>query len=136
MTDVLITPSIYLWTRDFMLSELASRSITMPWFRGVPESSPDNPRPERFCTIEPLNTRQTEIFYTSVLTQIEVWDTDEERGEQTAELVSSLWDVMPAGLQVWDVEHAGGPTPQKDDQVPFMFKWLITKWVSVMKSPA
>ena len=50
-------------------------------------------------------------------TPVEVWDTDEERGEDTANLVSALWDVMPSGLQVWNVEHAGGPTPPLSHRV-------------------
>lgn len=131
MTDVLLTPNIYTWTRTWMLSELSARGITMPWFRAVPAT-----RPDRFGVIELLNSRQTTIFYTSVLTQIAVWDTDEARGEDTANLVSALWDVMPSGLQVWDVEHAGGPTPQVDPDAPLTFTWLITKWVAVMKQPA
>jgi hypothetical protein len=132
MTDALVAPSARNLTRSFMMGELGARGITGSWTTKVPAS-----RTDRFFTIEKLNTAMAVRFIAnSQLIQIRVYDTDEGRCEETAELVRGLWEVMPTGLQVQSVEIAGGPTYQVDPDVPNLSRYLITAWVTVMTRPA
>jgi hypothetical protein len=133
MTDALVAPSARNMTRTYMIAELASRGFSgSSWTTKVPAS-----RPARFFTIEKLNTA-TEVRFIadSQLIQIRVYDTDEGRCEDTAELIRGLWEVMPTQLQVQSVEIAGGPTYQVDPDVPNLTRYLITAWVTVMTQPA
>jgi hypothetical protein len=114
-----------------MLAQMAQRNIAAPWSVGIPEE-----RPERFFTIEQLNTRTEWIFADSVLLQIGVYDLDGKRAETTASLVKGLWLVMPNELNAQDVEHAGGPSYQKDPRVPHLNRLLVTAWVTVMNTLA
>lgn len=132
MPEALVAPSGRDLTRTYMLAELTARSITMPWDTEVPD-----PRPDRFATIEDLNTTNAHgRFSESQLIQIRVYDTDGKRCRNTAALVKGLWLVMPDQLFVQDVEHAGGPTRQKDPNVPSLERYLVTAWVTVMSTPA
>jgi hypothetical protein len=132
MVEALVAPSGRDLTRTYMLSELSSRSITFPWSTEVPD-----PRPGRFATIEELNSRDQHGFFAdSQLIQIRLYDTDGQRCAATARLVKGLWLVMPNQLIVQEVEHAGGPTRQKDPNVPSLERFLVTAWVTVMTAPA
>jgi hypothetical protein len=66
------------------------------------------------------------------LIQIRVYDKDAQRAAATARLVKGLWKVMPAELEVQNVDIAGGPTYQVDPDVPNLTRYLLTGWVTVM----
>jgi hypothetical protein len=131
--DALVAPSARDLTRTFMIGQLAARGFTdSSWTTKVPAS-----RPERFFTIEELNTADDfGIFAESQLLQIRVYDSNEKRCGETARLIKGLWQSMPEELDVQFVEIAGGPTYQTDPDVPNLTRYLITGWVTVMTRPA
>lgn len=125
--EALVAPSARDATRTYMLAQLSLRGITAPWSTEVP-----NNRPERFFTIEDLNTAdEYGLIADSQLIQIRGYDLDGQRCAATMRLVKGLWLVMPSELVVQGVEIAGGPTRQKDPDVP-MERYLLTGWVTVM----
>lgn len=130
--EALVAPSARDFTRTFMMNQLASRGITGPWSTEVPDPRPAD---DRFFTIEELNTRSQFGFLAEAqLLQIRVYDPNGQRCSATARLVKGLWAAMPNELIVQDVEPAGGPTRQKDPDVPALERYLITAWVTVMTS--
>lgn len=131
MVEALVAPSAWQLTRSYFLAELGARSLSVPIEMEVPD-----PRPDRFFTLEQLNTRTVWRFADSILLQLRVYDPDGKRCEHVASLCKGLWLVMPNELLVQDVEHAGGPVRQKDPNVPSLERYLVTAWVTVMNAPA
>lgn len=132
MTDVLVAPSARDLTRTYMLAQLAARSITGPWESGVPAD-----RPDRFFTIEELNTKsEFGIFADAQLLQIRAYDTTEARGMSTGRLIKGLWLSMPTELLVQSVEHVGGPSHSLDPKVPGLHRSTVIAWVTVITAPA
>jgi hypothetical protein len=76
-----------------------------------------------------------EFFADSQLIQLQFYDVNEARCASTARLAKGLWKVMPTELEVQSVEIAGGPTQQRDPDVPGLERYLVTGWVTVMTVP-
>jgi hypothetical protein len=132
MVEALVAPSARDLTRTYMLAQLAARDIEGPWESGVPQI-----RPDRFFTIEELNSKSEHgRVADSQLIQIRAYDTTEARGMTTGRLIKALWLVMPAEYVVQSVEHVGGPTPSMDPDVPGLHRSTVIAWVTVMTAPA
>ena len=127
--DALVAPSARDLTRTYVINQLALRGFAgSSWTTQVPAT-----RPERFFTIEELNSAdEVELLADSQLIQIRVYDVNAKRAADTARLIKGLWKVMPAELEVQNVEIAGGPTYQTDPDVPNLTRYLLTGWVTVM----
>lgn len=130
-TPILGTPSAYLLTRNYFLTECPSRGWPTNITQQVPAPLPTG---RRFWTLERLNTVKTYRFTSSQLLQLRYYDPDGGRAEQIADQALELWLVMPSFLLVQDVEHAGGPTRQKDPDVPDLERYVITAWVTVVNT--
>lgn len=131
--DALVAPSARDLTRDYMIAQLAYRSITGPWESGVPEQ-----RPDRFFTIEELNSKSdfgTVALAEAQLLQIRAYDLYEARAMSTGRLIKALWLVMPAELVVQSVEHVGGPSHSLDPDVPGLHRSTVIAWVTVITAP-
>lgn len=132
MPDALVAPSARDLTRTYMLAQLAQRGITGVWESGVPAN-----RPERFFTIEELNTSSPfGIFADAQLLQIRAYDLYEARAMSTGRLIKGLWQFMPAELIVQSVEHVGGPSHSLDPDVPGLHRSTVIAWVTVITAPA
>jgi hypothetical protein len=128
--DALVSPSARDLTRTYMMAQLAYRSITGPWESGVPEQ-----RPDRFFTIEELNTKPefgTVPLADAQLLQIRAYDLYEARAMSTGRLIKGLWAVMPAEFAVQAVEHVGGPSHSMDPDVPGLHRSTVIAWVTVI----
>jgi hypothetical protein len=124
----LVPPSARDLTRDYMLEQLGVRGIPAPWSTGIPPQ-----RPARFFTIEELNSSTPYgIFADAQLIQIRAYDADRQWLGETMRLVKALWKVMPAQLQVQDVEHAGGPLYDEDPNVDGLYYGQVISWVTVI----
>lgn len=129
MPEALIAPSGRDLTRTYMIAQLEARNITgITWTSTIPAT-----RPQRFFTIEDLNTATTYgHFADSQLIQIRGYDSDYKRCGETMRLVKGLWAAMPSELKVQDVEHAGGPAYDQDPDVPGLWYGQLIAWVTVM----
>lgn len=130
MVDAYIAPSARDLSRAYLLRELAARGHVFPIVSTVPEQ-----RPDRFATILELNATDLEFYADSQLLQLQFYDVNEARCASTARLAKGLWKVMPTELEVQSVEVAGGPTQQRDPDVPGLERYLVTGWVTVMTVP-
>jgi hypothetical protein len=132
MTDALVAPSARDFTRTYMLAQLASRGITGVWESGIPAN-----RPDRFFTIEELNTASPfGMFADAQLLQIRAYDTVEARAMSTGRLIKGLWQVMPTEMLVQSVEHVGGPSHSLDPNVPGLHRSTVIAWVTVITAVA
>ncbi len=130
-TPILGTPSAYQLTRSFFLAQCSSRN----WPTNITQQVPDPlPTGRRFWTLERLQTVKPFRFTSSQLLQLRYYDPNGQRAEQIADQALELWLLMPDFGEVQDVEHAGGPTRQKDPDIPDLERYVITCWVSVMNS--
>ncbi|WNM74107.1 tail terminator [Mycobacterium Phage Nergal] len=137
MPLVLMPPDVAVIARRDLSFELASRGDTRPWFTGeVPEQRPAD---ERFVVVEALTTRRDDgemgDFVADVLTQFRIYDPDPRACKNTAELINALIPTLPAGFEIQDTEHAGGPTEQADPDVPGARRYLVTWWLTAMCEP-
>lgn len=128
---ILGTPSAYRLTRNYFLAECPARGWPTNMSQQIPEPLPTG---RRFWTLVRLKTVKRERFTSSQLLQLRYHDPNANRAEQIGDDALELWLVMPSFGQVQDVEHAGGPTPQRDPNVPDLQRMLITAWVTVMNS--
>lgn len=130
-TPILGTPSAYQLTRNFFLSECPGRGwpTNMDW--EVPDPIPTG---RRFWTLRRLNTVKPFIFTSSQLLQLCYYDPNGKRAEQIGDQALELWFMLPSLGGVQDVEHAGGPVPDKDPSVPDLQLVRITCWVNVMNT--
>jgi hypothetical protein len=133
-TPTLGTPSAYQLTRNFFLAEAPGRG----WPTNITQQVPSRlPTGRRFWTLELLNTVQPLRFTSSQLLQLRYYDPDGKRAERVAFDAADLWDMMPSAdpySPVQNVEHAGGPTRQKDPDIPDLERYVITRWVTVVKT--
>lgn len=126
--QVWVAPSARDLTRDYMLAQLAARSITGSWTTGIPAD-----RPAQFFTIEELNSAtEYGVFADAQLLQIRAYDADTKWLGSTMRLIKGLWKVMPVELTVQSVEHAGGPSYDMDPDVPGLYYGQLIAWVTVM----
>lgn len=134
MTLVLQPPDVAVIARSTMAPQLADRGHDIPWYIGeVPATRPVD---ERFVVVEVLNTRQTDVFSADMMTQFRIYHPDPRLCLTIAKLISALADALPAGFEIQDTEHIGGPTEQSDPDVPGARRYLVTKWLSAMCEPA
>jgi hypothetical protein len=125
------TPSAYQITRDFFLTECPGRG----WPTNITQQVPDPlPTGRRFWTLERLNTTKTFQFTSSQLMQLRYYDPNGQRAEQIADQALELWLTLPIGGLAQDVEHAGGPSRQKDPDYPDLERYVITCWVTVLNT--
>lgn len=128
---ILGTPSAYRETRNYLLGQCPQRG----WPTNITQEVPDPlPTGRRFWTLSRLNTRKGFRFTSSQLLQLRYYDPDGNRAEQIADQALELWLVMPSFGRVQDVEHAGGPVPQKDPNHPDLERYVTTAWVTVMNT--
>lgn len=133
-TPILGTPSGYDLTRTHFLAECPARSWPTNFSVQVPSPLPTG---RRFWTCELLNTRKPHRFVTSQLMQLRYYDPDGKRASQVAFDALEYWLMMPSkayGGPVQDVEHAGGPSRQKDPDIPDLERYVVTCWVTVINS--
>jgi hypothetical protein len=117
-TPILGTPSAYKLTKDFFLSECPGRG----WPTNITQQVPDPiPTGRRFWTLERLQTVKPLRFTSSQLLQLRYYDPNGQRAEQIADQALELWLMLPNFGQVQDVEHAGGPVPQQDPNIPDLY---------------
>lgn len=130
---ILGTPSAYRLTRNYFLAECPARGWPTNFSQQVPDPLPTG---RRFWTCELINTVKPRRFTSSQLLQLRYYDPNGARAEQIGFDAWELWQVMPSFGLVQDVEHAGGPVPQRDPNYPDLERVVITAWVTVMNSPA
>ncbi|OBH07935.1 hypothetical protein [Mycobacterium sp. E1747] len=128
---ILGTPSAYRLTRNYFLAECPARGWPTNFEQRVPDPLPSG---RRFWTCELLNTVKPLRFTSSQLLQLRYYDPNGARAEQIAFDAWELWQVMPSFGLVQDVEHAGGPTSQKDPDYPDLERYVITAWVTVVNT--
>lgn len=128
---ILGTPSAYRLTREYWMAECPARGWPTNMSQQVPDPLPTG---RRFWTLVRLNTRKDNRFTSSQLLQLRYYDPNAKRAEQIGDDALELWLVMPSFGQVQDVEHAGGPVPQRDPNYPDLERYVITAWVTVMNT--
>lgn len=126
---ILGTPSAYMLTRNYFLTECPARGWPTNITQQVPAALPTG---RRFWTLERMNTVKAFRFTSSQLLQLRYYDPNGARAEQIADQAAELWLVMPSFGQVQDVELAGGPTRQKDPDYPDLERYVTTAWVTVI----
>lgn len=133
-TPILGTPSAYQLTRNYFLTECPGRG----WPTNITQQVPDPlPTGRRFWTLARTQTVKPHRFTSSQLLVLSYYDPDGKRGEQIADQALELWFMMPSKAwtgPVQDVEHAGGPVPRADPNVPDLQRFDITCWVTVMNT--
>lgn len=133
MSLVLLPPDVAVISRRDIGFETANRGYAHPWFIGeVPE---ERPADEKFIVVEQMTTRRHDIFTADILTQFRIYDPDPRRCKTLAELVNALIPTLPAGFEIQDTEHAGGPTESPDPDVPGARRYLVTWWLTAMCEP-
>lgn len=130
-TPILGTPDAYELTRNRFLAECPARG----WPTNITMQVPDPlPTGRRFWTLELLNTVKPYRFTSSQLMQLRYYDPNGKRARDIAFDALEFWLILPSFGQVQDVEHAGGPTRQKDPDIPDLERYVITCWVHVMNT--
>jgi hypothetical protein len=123
-----VAPSARDITRTYMMAQLAFRGIDLTWDSSIPAQ-----RPDKFFTIEDLNTAaEYGVFADAQLIQIRGYSTDLKWLTDTMRLIKGLWKVMPSEGIVQDVEHAGGPSYDEDPDVAGLRYGQVIAWVTVM----
>lgn len=133
MVLVLMPPDVPVIARRDLSFALGNRGDTRPWFTGdIPEQRPAG---DKFVVVEQLDTRRETPFYVDVLTQFRVYDPDPRSCRNTAELINALIPTLPAGFEIQDTDHVGGPTEQLDPRLPGVRRYLVTWWLTAMCEP-
>lgn len=130
-TPILGTPKAYNLTRSYFLAECPTRGWPTNFDQEVPNQLPTG---RRFWTLQMLNVVKPYRFASSQLMQLSYYDPDGQRAAGVAFDALEFWLVMPSFGAVQDVEHAGGPVPNKDPNIPDLQRYVITCWVTVMNS--
>ena len=133
MVLVLMPPDVAVIARRDLSFALRGRGDERLWFTGdLPEQRPaDN----RFVVVEQLDTRRDNEFVVDVLTQFRIYDPDPRTCRNTAELINALIPTLPAGFEIQDTDHVGGPTEQLDPRIPDARRYLVTWWLTAMCEP-
>lgn len=127
MVKALIPASATALVMSFLAAQLAERGHPV----GFSTRVPDRNRPDRFATVQQLNTTTDHDFADNALIRISYYDCDEQRAEHVSTLIKGLMAAMPTEFAVQHTEHAGGPSHQNDPDIPRLTRYLLTTWVTV-----
>jgi hypothetical protein len=131
---VLQPPDTAVIARRDLVAALAARGKEAgPWF--TEDLPAERPTDERFVVVETLDIRQDDPFSADMMTQFRIYDPDPRRCKDTAKLINALIPTLPAGFEIQDTDHIGGPTEQADPRVPGARRYLVTWWLTAMCEP-